>query len=84
MSVPDKPKPGELVVLRSVPPGLLDGLPQEDQNAIVNDTFEEQTGWTGQDVIARELRGEPSQSDARQPPVNSTHLHVINCRSASH
>ena len=36
MSVPDsKPHPGETVVLISLPPGLLQGLPQEDQNAIV-------------------------------------------------
>jgi hypothetical protein len=28
------PKPGETVVLTTVPPGYLDGLPQEDQNAI--------------------------------------------------
>jgi hypothetical protein len=31
----DKPHPGEAVVLSRVPPGLLDGLPQEDQDAIV-------------------------------------------------
>jgi hypothetical protein len=31
----NKPRPGETVVLTSIPPGLLDGLPQEDQNAIV-------------------------------------------------
>lgn len=30
-----KPSPGEIVVLTRIPPGLLDGLPQEDQNAIV-------------------------------------------------
>ena len=36
MSVPDnRPSPGETVVLTSIPPGLLDGLPQEDQNAIM-------------------------------------------------
>jgi len=36
MSVSDsKPLPGEMVVLTRIPPGLLDGLPQEDQNAIV-------------------------------------------------
>jgi hypothetical protein len=36
MSVHDnKPSGGEMVVLTSLPPGLLDGLPQEDQNAIV-------------------------------------------------
>jgi hypothetical protein len=29
-----KPKPGDMVVLTAVPPGLLDGLPQEDQHAI--------------------------------------------------
>jgi hypothetical protein len=29
-----KPNPGEIVSLKSIPPGLLDGLPQEDQNAI--------------------------------------------------
>ena len=28
------PKPGDTVVLKSVPPGLLDGLPEEDQRAI--------------------------------------------------
>jgi len=28
------PKPGETVILKSVPPGLLDGLPEEDQRAI--------------------------------------------------
>jgi hypothetical protein len=32
---PNKPEPGETVVLTTVPPGLLDGLPQEDQRAIV-------------------------------------------------
>ena len=34
MSGNTRPKPGETVVLTTVPPGLLDGLPQEDQNAI--------------------------------------------------
>ncbi len=29
-----KPKPGEMVRLREVPPGLLHGLPLEDQRAI--------------------------------------------------
>lgn len=35
--VPDdsKPEPGEMVLLKSIPPGLVDGLPQDDQNAIV-------------------------------------------------
>jgi len=28
------PKPGERVVLEKLPPGLLDGLPEEDQRAI--------------------------------------------------
>lgn len=31
---PRKPRPGEKVVLTSVPPGLLRGLPTEDQEAI--------------------------------------------------
>ena len=36
MSADDsKPRPGETVALTSSPPGLLNGLPQEDQNAIV-------------------------------------------------
>jgi hypothetical protein len=36
MSADDsKPRPGETVALTSIPPGLLNGLPQEDQNAIV-------------------------------------------------
>lgn len=30
-----KPSPGQTVSLTSIPPGLLNGLPQEDQNAIV-------------------------------------------------
>ena len=30
-----KPAPGEMVVLTRIPAGLLDGLPQEDQDAIV-------------------------------------------------
>lgn len=30
-----KPASREMVVLTRIPPGLLDGLPQEDQNAIV-------------------------------------------------
>jgi hypothetical protein len=30
-----RPSPGETVVLTCIPPGLLDGLPQEDQNAIM-------------------------------------------------
>ncbi len=35
MSLKDeRPLPGETVVLTGVPPGLLDGLPQEDQQAI--------------------------------------------------
>jgi hypothetical protein len=29
------PNPGETVSLTSIPPGLLNGLPQEDQDAIV-------------------------------------------------
>lgn len=28
------PKPGETVILKSLPPGLLNGLPEEDQRAI--------------------------------------------------
>lgn len=36
MSAPEsKPSAGEMVVLTSIPPGLLDGLPVEDQKAIV-------------------------------------------------
>ena len=35
MSADSKPCPGEPVVLTSVPPGLLDGLPPGDQSAIV-------------------------------------------------
>jgi len=35
MSVSDRPGPGEMVVLTRIPPGLLDGLPQQDQDAIV-------------------------------------------------
>jgi hypothetical protein len=31
----DKPAAGEMVILTSIPPGLLEGLPQGDQNAIV-------------------------------------------------
>jgi len=30
-----KPKPGDAVILTEVPPGLLEGLPAEDQDAIV-------------------------------------------------
>jgi hypothetical protein len=30
-----KPQPGDMVVLTAVPLGLLDGLPQEDQHAII-------------------------------------------------
>ena len=30
----NRPEPGTTVVLKSVPPGLLDGLPQRDQRAI--------------------------------------------------
>ena len=30
----DKPKPGDKVILKRLPPGLLDGLPEEDQLAI--------------------------------------------------
>jgi hypothetical protein len=30
-----KPSAGETVILTSIPPGLLEGLPEEDQNAIV-------------------------------------------------
>jgi hypothetical protein len=30
----DKAKPGEKVILTALPPGLLDGLPDEDQRAI--------------------------------------------------
>jgi len=33
-SQPTKPKPGNLVVLMKAPPGLLDGLPEDDQKAI--------------------------------------------------
>ena len=36
MTVHDsRPSPGEMVSLTSLPPGLVDGLPQEDQDAIV-------------------------------------------------
>jgi hypothetical protein len=34
MTPMNAPKPGEKVVLKSLPPGLLDGLPEEDQRAI--------------------------------------------------
>jgi hypothetical protein len=33
-SKPTKPKPGDLVLLMEAPPGLLEGLPEEDQKAI--------------------------------------------------
>jgi hypothetical protein len=32
--VAEKPKPGSTVILKEVPPGLLDGLLKEDQHAI--------------------------------------------------
>jgi hypothetical protein len=32
----NRAKPGDRVMLARIPPGLLDGLPDEDQNAIVN------------------------------------------------
>ena len=36
MPIPNiKPSPGQMVALKSIPPGLLDGLQQEDQDAIV-------------------------------------------------
>lgn len=31
-----KPKPGDMVVLKELPPGLLDNLPGEDQEAITD------------------------------------------------
>jgi len=35
MNLPDKrAKPGDRVMLTMIPPGLLDGLPEEDQHAI--------------------------------------------------
>jgi hypothetical protein len=34
MSLENKPKPGDTVMLTEVPPGLLDNLPIEDQRAI--------------------------------------------------
>jgi hypothetical protein len=34
MSKHNRPEPGTKVVLKSIPPGLLDGLPQRDQRAI--------------------------------------------------
>jgi hypothetical protein len=33
-SRPTKPTPGDLVLLMKAPPGLLEGLPEEDQKAI--------------------------------------------------
>jgi hypothetical protein len=33
-SKPTKPKPGDLVLLMEAPPGLLEGLPEEDRKAI--------------------------------------------------
>jgi len=33
-SEPTRPKPGDLVLLMEAPPGLLQGLPGEDQKAI--------------------------------------------------
>jgi hypothetical protein len=35
MNDSNKPQPGDMVVLTAVPLGLLDGLPQEDQHAII-------------------------------------------------
>ncbi len=34
MTADDRPRAGEDVVLTAIPPGLLDGLPDEDQRAI--------------------------------------------------
>ncbi len=34
MAEPSNPRPGEHVLLIALPPGLLDGLPAEDQRAI--------------------------------------------------
>jgi len=31
-----KPQPGELVILTRIPPGLLEGLPSEDQHALAD------------------------------------------------
>lgn len=36
MSSNAKPQPGDMVLLTGVPPGLLDGLPSEDQQAITD------------------------------------------------
>jgi hypothetical protein len=41
-----KPEPGQMVVLKQLPPGLIDGLPQEDQEAI--------TAIVGQPVLLLE------------------------------
>lgn len=35
MRRPDDPKPGDSVILMEIPPGLLNGLPQQDQKAIL-------------------------------------------------
>jgi hypothetical protein len=43
MNDSNKPRPGDMVVLTAVPLGLLDGLPQEDQQAI--------TAMVGQPVL---------------------------------
>lgn len=32
----NRPKPGDMVFLTEIPPGLLDGLPDEDQEAITD------------------------------------------------
>ena len=32
----NRPKPGDMVFLTEIPPGLLDGLPPEDQEAIAD------------------------------------------------
>jgi len=69
-----KPTAGETVVLKAVPPGLLDGLPQEDQDAI--------TAIVGKPVILVEYDEDGRAELLFKDPIDDhsdfdAHIHTI-------
>src|SRR6478752_613634 len=70
----DKPKVGDKVVLVALPPGLLDGLPEEDQRAI-SAMVGKSVLLVGFDDFGRAELEFDDPFDAR--PGRHTHTHTI-------
>jgi hypothetical protein len=75
MTEGDRPRAGERVVLVAIPPGLLDGLPDEDQRAIVA-IVGKPIQFVGYDDIGRAELEFDDPFDPRTERYSHTHTHT--------